>query len=1433
MGSSGGGGGTSTSTSTYSPPASVAKAYEAMTPQATVLAQTPYPDYTPGAASAAMGYNPYLVAPQTPNQIAAGQNIADLAGYYQPYANAATQYQIQGATPIRTQQFGQNAINQYMSPYLQNVMGSTIANINETNAQQQQQLQSNAISRGAFGGDRAGIAQAELARQQNLANNATLANIANTGYNTALGEFNAQNQLALQRQAANNQLAQSAGANIANIGQIGQVQALQQANAQYNIGAQQQQQQQAQLSTAYQNFLNKQAYPYQQLGWLSGIISGVASGSGGTSSGSQTAPGASGINQALGGLGALGSLGNMTGAFGSGGWASNAFGVGGIFGPSMAEAAFAGSAAVDPAVMAMYGVMGLKEGGRVEHRDHYDIGGVVGDQRQGISPIAGMAAQQIIPTAPQAMANPHVPQLSFAQPRQGGIDQTALKSAVSGIRSMLGKGDDQQKAHGGAVHHYDLGGVATAPAAGATHDMTVHDPAPSQGSPNLSNSLAQLRQSQAHYTESLPKGGAVQKPSVAENKGMQPGDAYNAYQGLAASGHANLSDLNKAYANYQGSFANVAPTDIINHFMETYAQQKAAADAAAAKAAADAAAAAQNPWESSGGWGQPGDGGSCCFTPDALILMADGSQKPIIDVVVGDKVANSEGGHNTVVKLKSTTVGQRKMVKFDGRSFCVTDDHLFLTDKGWRTFNPARVIDGKYENAVYLEGDYGSKPIQPGDVLIAVKNTEKNNTLLIPISFEFYDFDPDYTVYDLHLDGDHTYVVEGFVVHNCGDGGSGLAKGGRIHGYAQGGITNYGGLLTSKQMQDYAENIAGSGLSGVPGTIEALAAKDILPQESARGGVIRALADGGPSDSGGVVAQEDPMDRYARAIASNESGGRYNAIGPQTKTGDRAYGKYQVMGANVPTWTEEALGQRMTPAEFLNDTNAQEKVFRHKFGSYLNQYGTPQDAASMWFSGKPLAEAGGRSDVTGTTVPGYVSRFINAMDSTPKGQEYLRQINMTGKTMPQQGMGGQGQAPQSKNLFGMSDDANYALLMASLRMMGTPGNVGMGLAAGADTFAKTLSEQRKLAREQLATESEAELRKEQATSQRVSQKGLTTQVRTTGPDGQVRIENQIVTPGSSATFGGAGAGTSAAGAPQVAVPGAPATGGATGAPEAPQAPASPAQAQQNTYLGPSMGEQDQNKFAVLQQLGQEALKTNAMNPELAQSKSMEESSAARGAAVAAQNSRTDLSSTIKAVSELGPGGFTGYGPATEYRRKMAEYLNMGARSVGLPSDTFNEQMIANGQVLDKIRTLQSNVQGGSHAAVWLRSLKESYPSTEQTESGAKMLTAHMMVANQQNLDLGRVAGEYSKASYNHGTDLANAFEKVNPSGLYATAKNELANLMINNSVKYMKDGREFNANPVSLLAMGEITPEQFNKIAKQQGARINNLSRFVPNPYER
>ena len=123
------------------------------------------------------------------------------------------------------------------------------------------------------------------------------------------------------------------------------------------------------------------------------------------------------------------------------------------------------------------------------------------------------------------------------------------------------------------------------------------------------------------------------------------------------------------------------------------------------------------------------------------------------------------------------------------------------------------------------------------------------------------------------------------------------------------------------------------------------------------------------------------MRQYANAIASIESAGSgdYSAVGPQTAKGNRAYGRYQVMDFNVGPWTEKHFGTRLSPEEFLANPKAQEAVFSGEFGQYVQKYGNPQDAASMWFTGKPMSQGAGRSDILGTTGSGYVNKFNAAL----------------------------------------------------------------------------------------------------------------------------------------------------------------------------------------------------------------------------------------------------------------------------------------------------------------------------------------------------------------------------------------------------------------------------------------------------------------------
>lgn len=133
--------------------------------------------------------------------LSTAQGAADSANNFATGAVNAAGTNVYGQLP----QYNASTLAQYESPYTQSVVDATQAQFNNANAQQQQGVISNAIGAGAFGGDRASVAQALTAGQEQLAQAPVIAGLENTGYTNAQTELNAQQQLAastLGQQAA-------------------------------------------------------------------------------------------------------------------------------------------------------------------------------------------------------------------------------------------------------------------------------------------------------------------------------------------------------------------------------------------------------------------------------------------------------------------------------------------------------------------------------------------------------------------------------------------------------------------------------------------------------------------------------------------------------------------------------------------------------------------------------------------------------------------------------------------------------------------------------------------------------------------------------------------------------------------------------------------------------------------------------------------------------------------------------------------------------------------------------------------------------------------------------------------------------------------------------------------------------------------------------
>lgn len=211
---------------------------------------------------------------------------------------------------------------------------------------------------------------------------------------------------------------------------------------------------------------------------------------------------------------------------------------------------------------------------------------------------------------------------------------------------------------------------------------------------------------------------------------------------------------------------------------------------------------------------------------------------------------------------------------------------------------------------------------------------------------------------------------------------------------------------------------------------------------------------------------DDPLERLAAATRKIESSGRYDALGPVTRTGDRGYGAYQVMGANVPSWTKQWLGRSMTPQEYLHDQQAQDDLFRGQGGDYLKKFGM-SGALSMWHSGRPNSP--NVSDGY-TRTPDYVKKGLAAMGETnpadlPRGEQV--DSSGAGSEAPNTKFGGLGAFDKPGLLTGdmMSGDTRMSLAQMGAAMMASKSPyfgqaLGEGMQAGLSQYSELQKKKR-------------------------------------------------------------------------------------------------------------------------------------------------------------------------------------------------------------------------------------------------------------------------------------------------------------------------------------------------------------------------------------
>jgi hypothetical protein len=258
------------------------------------------------------------------------------AGQFQNQFQAPGQYQAGQFNPqqVSADSFTRaGAAQNYMSPYMQNVVDIQQREAQRTADIASTQRGAQAVSKGAFGGSRQAIMDAEAARNLAQQKGDIQATGQQAAFQNAQQQFNAEQNARMQAQLANQQYGMTAqqlaeqsrqfgagqgltaaqlqaqfgqsaqqlgeqsrqyGAGLGlqglqaaltgagQLGSLGNQQFSQGMDAnlrQQQFGTQQQQQVQSILGNQYQDFLNQQRAPYQQLEFMSNLLRGTPSGS--------------------------------------------------------------------------------------------------------------------------------------------------------------------------------------------------------------------------------------------------------------------------------------------------------------------------------------------------------------------------------------------------------------------------------------------------------------------------------------------------------------------------------------------------------------------------------------------------------------------------------------------------------------------------------------------------------------------------------------------------------------------------------------------------------------------------------------------------------------------------------------------------------------------------------------------------------------------------------------------------------------------------------------------------------------------------------------------------------------------------------------------------------------------------------------------------
>lgn len=161
-----------------------------------------------------------------------------------------------------------------------------------------------------------------------------------------------------------------------------------------------------------------------------------------------------------------------------------------------------------------------------------------------------------------------------------------------------------------------------------------------------------------------------------------------------------------------------------------------------------------------------------CFLAGSLVRMADGSDKVIEDVIVGDLVLGAFGEVNPVLALHRSKLGTQRIININS-DHRATENHPHISpDRKFYAANIAALENNTYGRMHTVIDATGNK-IQ---MMLHGLNKERVQQLQVGLmlqtisgarlleSLEYETMSPDTDLYNLVVGGSHTYNVDGYAV---------------------------------------------------------------------------------------------------------------------------------------------------------------------------------------------------------------------------------------------------------------------------------------------------------------------------------------------------------------------------------------------------------------------------------------------------------------------------------------------------------------------------------------------------------------------------------------------------------------------------------------------------------------------------------------------